>query len=188
PMSGLLSAAVYAAITSEGRARDMRDPKALDRIIDRVTRDGLIVPAGHLSHGQMRIIVRRVVGRALRLRSLSESGSEPPPLYPLETAFSTACHAAHLWRFDGSLERSLSERIGLPITTALQSGFYGVLRRALQQVIAGLDQRLRTAAEAYLGAPFWLAHAGQLDYANEVLGIPLDRGFIELVERCGLFW
>src|SRR5207237_1748391 len=131
------------------------------------------------------IIVRRVVGRALRLRVMSESGSEPPPLYPLETAFSTASHAANLWRFDRSLERSLSDRIALPITTALQSGFYGVLLRAFQQIIAGLDQRLHTAAQAYLGAPFWLAHAGQLDYANEVLGIQLDRGFIELVEGCG---
>ena len=52
----------------------------------------------------------------------------------------------------------------------------------------GIDQHLHSAADGYLGAPFWLAHAGQLDYANEVLGIPLDRGFLALVERCGLFW
>jgi hypothetical protein len=188
PVSGLLSATVYAAIISEGRTREIRDPDALDHTMDRVTRNGRIVPTGHLAYGQVCGIVQRVVRRALRLRFATESGSEPPPIYPLATAFSAASHAAHYWRFDPSLERSLSRRIALPITAALQSGFYGVLRRVFEQIIEGFEQRLHTAAQAYLGAPFWLAHAAQLDYANEVLGIPLDRGFIELVQRCGLFW
>ena len=188
PMTGLLSAAVYAAITSEGLTRHMGAADALDRLIDQVTHNGRIVPAKHLGYGQMRVIVQRVVRRALRLHIVTESASEPLPIYPLGTAFSAASHAAHSWRFDRSLEQSLSHRIALPITGALQNGFYGVLRRVFQQVIEGLEQRLHTAAQGYLGAPFWLAHAGQLDYANEVLGIPLDRGFIELAQGCGLLW
>jgi len=188
PISGLLSAAVYAAITSEGRARQVHDAEDLDRMIDRVTHEGLIVHAGHLAYGQMRTIVRRVVRRALRLRVASQGGSEPPPLYPLGTAFSAVCHAAHSSRFDRALERSLNDRIALPITAALQSGFYGVLQRVFQELIVGLDQRFHSAADGYLGAPFWLAQAGQLDYANEVLGIQLDRGFLALIERSGLFW
>jgi hypothetical protein len=188
PMSGLLSAVIYAAITSEGRARHIRDANALDRMIDGITHEGLILPAGHLAYRQVREVVLRVVRRALRLHAANESGSEPPPLYPLGTAVSAVSHAAHSFQFDRSLERSLSDRIALPITAFLRGGFYSVLRRVFQQVNEGLDQRLHTAAQAYLGAPFWLAHAGQMDYANDVLGVPMDRGFIELVARCGLFW
>jgi hypothetical protein len=188
PLSGLLSAVVYAAITVEGRDRQIRDAEALDRVIDRVTHNGRIVSAGHLAYVPMRRIVQRVVRRALRLRAASESGSEPPPIYPLGTAFSAACHAAHSPWFDRALATRLSDQIALPITAASQAAFYGVLRRVFQQVIEGLDQRLHTAAEGYLGAPLWLAHAGLLDYANQVLGIPLNRGFIELVQLCGLFW
>ena len=189
PVSGLLSAAGYAAIASEGRTRHTRDPEGrLGLMIERVLHDGRIVPTGHVAYGQMCGIVQRVIRRALRFGRVTEGGSEPPPLYPLATAFSAASHAAHYWRFNPSLERSLSQKISSPITTALQNGFYGVLRPIFEQIIDGLDQRLHTAAQAYLGAPFWLAHAGQLDYANEVLGIPLDRGFIELVQRTGLFW
>jgi hypothetical protein len=40
PVSGLLSATVYAAIISEGRTREIRDPDALDHTMDRVTRNG----------------------------------------------------------------------------------------------------------------------------------------------------
>jgi uncharacterized protein DUF6745 len=188
PLSGMLSASVYAAITLEGRAGHIGDRQDLDRVVDRVARDGRIVPAPHLGYRQMRVIVQRVVRRALRLHVATETGSEPPPLYPLGTAFSAASHAAHYWRFDRALERSLNHRIAVPITAALQSGFHGVLRRVFQQVIEGLEERLHTGAQSYLGAPFCLAHAGQLDYANEVLGLPLDRGFIDLVQHCGLFW
>src|ERR1051326_5005630 len=167
PISGLLSVAVYAAIRSEGRARHVRDADAVDHVIDRVTHDGRIVPAGHLPYGKMRGIVHRLVQRALRLHAMTESGSDSPALFPLGTAFSAASHVARYSRFDRSLERGLSHRIALPITGALQSGFCGVLRQMFQQIIEGLGHRLHTATQAYLGAPFWLAHAGQLDYANE---------------------
>ncbi len=188
PISGLLTAAVYAAITSEGRARYVGDAAALDRVIDQVTHHGRIVPDGHLAYTQIRGIVNRIVHRALRLHAATESGPETPALYPLGTAFSAASHAAHHWRFDCSLERTLSHRITLPITAGLQSGFYGVLRRVFQQTVEGLEKRLHTAAQGYLGAPFWLPHVAQLAYANEVFGIRVDRGFIELVQHCGLFW
>ena len=44
------------------------------------------------------------------------------------------------------------------------------------------------AAISRLGAPEWLGYAVLRDYADQVLGIPLDRGFIALVASCGLFW
>src|SRR5437868_13460671 len=82
PISGLLSATVFAAITAAGRACHMRHPEALDSSIDRVIHHGRIVPAGHLAYGQMRAIVRRVAHRALRLHAVTERGAEPPPIYP----------------------------------------------------------------------------------------------------------
>ena len=188
PISAVLSAAVYAAAGSVEAYSEIRDRDDLERLIDRVTRFGLIVPREHLAYERLRDTVGRVVGRALRLRAVTASGCNPALLLPVPTAFLAASGAARYARIDPALENQLTTLVAGPVDAASQEGLGGLLRRALGQVTAGLDERLRAAAEAHLGAPLGLGSAAQLDFANQVLGLPLDRGFIELAEHCGLFW
>ena len=188
PFTALISAAVFAAIAEGGPNLEVRDRDDLGRMIDGVTRFGLIVPRAHQAYERMRDAVGRAVGRALRLRAVTASGSDPALLYSVQTAFSAASRAARYTRLDPALEKNLASLITTPIEAASEAGFGGILRHALRQVAAGLDQRLRIAADAHLGGALGLGQAGQMDFANQVLGLPLDRGFIDLVARCSLFW
>jgi hypothetical protein len=188
PFSAALSAAVYTAITTGWPKIEVRDADDLDHAFRRVTRFGLIVPRHHLASERMQVIVRRILGRALRLRAAKAGGDEELPPFPVRTAFAAASRAAHYGRIDPSLHDSLKTLVVGPIEAALESGIGGPLRRLLRQVISGLDQRLRTAAEAHLGAPLGLGFAAEMDFANQVLGLPLDRSFVDLAERGGLFW
>lgn len=188
PVSALLSAAVYAAAGSGEAYSEIRDRDDLARLVDRVTRFGLIVPREHLAYERLRDTIGRVVGRALRLRAVTASGCNPALLLPVSSAFSAASRAARYAPIDPTLEKCLATLIAEPVDAASQEGFGGLLRRVLRQVTAGLDERLRAAAEAHLGSPLGLGLAAQLDFAHHVLRLPLDRGFIELSEHCGLFW
>ena len=188
PISAALSAAVYAAIIAGGPGRDIRDPYELDLMIHRVTRFGLAVPRQHLPYEAMLVVVRHVVARALRLRAVPPTGRGPWALYSVRAAITAASRAAHDGRLHPSLEASLARLLVAPIEAGSEAAFAGALQHALQLVIPHLDRTLRPVAEAPLGAPFALGYAGQMDYANRVLGIVLDRSFIDLVEGCGLFW
>jgi hypothetical protein len=56
---------------------------------------------------------------------------------------------------------------------------------ALNSVNAGIAA---STARLAGGAPLWAAYAGQMDYGNRVLGVPIDRSFVETMESCGLHW
>ena len=188
PFSAALSAAVYAALIAGRPKREVRDRDDLDVVIHGVTRFGLVVPPNGLDYERMRATISRVVGRALQLRALAAGAPHEPPPLPIATVFAAATRAARYGRLHPALEESLKCRVAAPIERTFERGFPGLLRRALRQLIAGLDAPLRPAASARLGAPFDIGYAAQMDVANAVLGLPLDRSFIDLVEGGGLFW
>jgi hypothetical protein len=89
---------------------------------------------------------------------------------------------------DTTVYQILETRLVMPIRAGV-----GILSELLEPALnvvgyGAARVKIRHAGLAYSGAPLWGAYAGLRDYVHQVLGIPLQRSFIDTVESCGLFW
>jgi hypothetical protein len=88
-----------------------------------------------------------------------------------------------------ALRKQLRALLIEPVRTGPVWGLRLLVEPALNSVKKGVvGLRTGRAASAYVGAPLWVGYAAEMDYLDRVLGIPLDRRFLEAVEHCGLFW
>jgi hypothetical protein len=89
---------------------------------------------------------------------------------------------------DAAVHQTLETRLVMPIRAGV-----GILSELLEPALnvvgyGVVRAKIRHAALAYSGAPLWAPYAGQRDYVHQVLGIPLERSFLDTVESCGLCW
>lgn len=95
-----------------------------------------------------------------------------------------------------------------PISAALSAVVYGGItahRRALQgetvknsgsvrsavysAVYSAVRSAARSAGNAFFGGSIWNAgYSAWADYFNEVIGISIDRNFLDITENCGFYW
>jgi hypothetical protein len=186
PMTAMLSAIVYTRIRVSGQESKARDDKTLTQITERITQRALTEAAASSAHRAMHLAVERAVMGALSVTSRIWSGFDPA------LAINQARRAAFDRVLNRSLGDSLHQTLQTKLVTPIRVGLTmlsGLLQPALNLVLyGGVGPRTRRAALAYSGAPFWAPYAAKIDYAHQVLGIPVELPFIGAVENCGLFW
>jgi len=179
PLSAVMSAVAYSAMKSSGL------PQTLDRVLERVARDALMWPMNSMERS-IRQAVGPMVNQALRMHAATASAGSPR--HPIDNPILAALRAARHWALDPDLERTLERLIARPVDAVMEASLGRILRCALHRFTYNRAGRHAAGAISRLGAPEWLGHAALRDYADQVLGIPLDRGFIALIASCGLFW
>jgi hypothetical protein len=187
PMTAMLSAIVYTAIRATGREAEVRNERALAAIVDRIIRYALIAIIPASAHRRIGSAVEAVVASALRLGASNDSG------FDAVFAINDARRAALDRRLAAALAPALQKRLRALLLEPIRLGPVWGLRAILESALNAVEQgvvgiRARLAGWAYFGAPLWVAYAAEMDYLNRVLGIRLDRSFIDAVADCGLFW
>jgi hypothetical protein len=186
PLTGMLSAIVYTKIRASGRESNTLDDRTLAQITERITQHALTIAAAPSAHRAMHLAVERAASEALSRASRIWSGFDP----------SLAINQTRRAALDRVLNRSLDDAVHKTLHTQLISPIragLGILEGLLQPALntvgyAVLGPKTRRAGLAYSGAPFWAPYAGKIDYVHRVLGIPLERSFLDAVESCGLYW
>src|SRR5207248_666219 len=181
----VLSAVVYTGIRASGREAEAGHSGGLANIVDRITRYALITTVPASAHRRIRAHVEDAVAAALAC----DAGS----------GFDAVCliNDARRAALDGVLKTSLApalrKRLRALVIEPVRTGPVRFLRTLVEPArtsvykgIVGL--RAGLAGWAYFGAPLWVPYAARMDYLDRVLGIPLDRSFLDAVEHCGLFW
>jgi hypothetical protein len=187
PMTAMLSAIVYTAIRATGREAEARDQRALAAIVDRIIRFALIAVIPPSAHRRIGLGVEAVVASALRL------GVRDNSRFDAVFAINDARQAALDRRLEAALGPALQKRLRALLIEPIRTGPVLNLRALLESALNAVEQgvvgiRTRLAAWAYFGAPLWVAYAAEMDYLNRVIGVRLDRSFIDPVADCGLFW
>jgi hypothetical protein len=178
PMTTMLSAIAYARIRSAGREREMRQRAARAGFVARIARE--LTHVNQAAQASVEAAVERALGQALRL--------------PCPDGFSTAAAAGAARRaalgfiMSASLERTLLNEIWAPLRQAVD-GILDLPWRSLALVEhMARDQLTRAVAGAGFGGRPGITKAAQLDYANRILGVPIDRSFIDTMQSCGWYW
>jgi hypothetical protein len=185
PMTAVLSAIVYTAIRATGREAEARDRGGLANIVDRITRYALITTVPASAHRRIRAHVEDAVAAALAC----DAGSG----FDAVCLINDARRAALDRVLKTSLAPALRKRLRALVIEPVRTGPVRFLRTLVEPArisvykgVVGL--RAGLAGWAHFGAPLWVPYAAQMDYLDRVLGIPLDRSFLDAVEHCGLFW
>ena len=134
----------------------------------------------------MRLAVERAVAAALSLAVPIGKGFEAG------FAINDRRRASLDRRVDAMLAPALQKELRTLLIEPIRAGVGNLswlLEPALNSVGHGIvGSQTRLAGWAYFGAPLWAPYAGKIDYVHRVLGIPLDRRFLDTVERSGLYW
>ena len=186
-MTAMLSAIVYTAIRATGREAEADDKKALAGMVDRIIRFALIAIIPPSAHRRIGLGVEEVVASALRL------GVRDNSRFDAVFAINDARRAALDRVLEAALAPALQKRLRALLIEPIRTGPVWSLRAILESALNAVEQgvvgiRTRIAGWAYFGAPLWVAYAAQMDYLNRVIGVRLDRSFIDAVADCGLFW
>jgi len=177
PMTALLSLILYSRLRHRGGADGSTIALALDRFAEPALDAAVPVEA----HRQIRIAVEQAVAEALACVEALNGGW---PAVAIDLA-----RRRMLGVYAGA--------VSLPLRVSLRQLLMQPVRQRVRPLSALLLPTLRTAVEvglsrhadpACFGAPRWLGTAALLDYLDRVLGLPLDRRFLDTVEGCGLFW
>jgi hypothetical protein len=179
-MTAMLSSIAHLAIRVTGRQDEADD------LVDRIIRFALIAIASPSTHRSMRLAVERAVAAALSLAVPIGKGFEAG------FAINDRRRASLDRRVDAMLAPALQKELRTLLIEPIRAGVGNLswlLEPALNSVGHGIvGSQTRLAGWAYFGAPLWAPYAGQIDYIHWVLGIPLDRHFLDTVERSGLYW
>ena len=185
PMTAVLSAIVYTGIRASGREAEAGHRGGLANIVDRITRYALITTVPASAHRRIRAHVEDAVAAALAC----DAGSG----FDAVCLINDARRAALDRVLKTSLAPALRKRLRALVIEPVRTGPVRFLRTLVEPArisvykgVVGL--RAGLAGWAHFGAPLWVPYAAQMDYLDRVLGIPLDRSFLDAVEHFGLFW
>jgi hypothetical protein len=186
PLTAILSAIVYTTIRIGGKEEKARIDSAVAEITGQITQSSLVATAAPSVHRAMQLSVERTVATALACSCRIWSGFDPT--LAINSTRRAALERRIARALDDRVHKTLDTRLATPIRAGVAS-LGRLLEPALNLVGHGaLRIRIRQAALAYSGAPFWVPYAAKMDYIHQLLGIALDRSFIDAVESCGLFW
>jgi hypothetical protein len=186
PMTAILSAILYATIRASGHPSRAHDDRKLAEIAERVMQRPLTMTAAPSAYRPMHLAVERAVSVALGHTSRIWSG------FDVALAINQTRRATFDRVLNRAVDDTVRQRLHTRLVTPIRAGLgilTGLLQPALNLVGYGVARiRIRHAGLAYSGAPLWAPDAARIDYAQRVLGIPFERGFLEAVESCGLYW
>ncbi len=175
PLTAMLSASAYTAIRRVGREAAAGDRRALGQIA--------VATIPTAAHRRIELGVEAAVATALGFGDAVGDG------FAAAQAIQDA-HQALLDRvLEASLEPGLQGRLQMLMIEPIRRGIrplYALVERALDRV--GPATLGEPARVAYFGAPLWIGQAAVMDYLNRVLGIELDRRFIDAAANGGMFW
>jgi hypothetical protein len=183
PMSAALSAIAYARVTARGRQREMQGRGARTAFIEAIADELLF--ANYDARRPIQSAIERALGSALR-RARGEGGFPLPS--DIGKAAGAARHTAFGFALPAGLQTLLHNEIIVPLWRAVD-GILLFTRKSLELVehrVRGPESRI--AAAAWLSRTLCIAHAAQMDYADRVLKVPMDRSYVDTMESCGAYW
>jgi hypothetical protein len=175
PLTAMLSASAYTAIRRVGREAAAGDRRALGQIAVAT------IPA--TAHRRIELGVEAAVATALGFGDAVGDG------FAAAQAIQDARRALLDRVLEASLEPGLQGRLQMLLIEPIRRGIRplcALVERALDrvgQVVPGEPARV-----GYFGAPLRIGQAAVMDYLNRVLGIELDRRFIDAAANGGMFW
>ena len=185
PMTAMLSATLYIAIRESGDVGAADHSTALGQTLQRIIQLAQIPNIPPRMRCRIELDSEAAVTAALRFDHRLGNGLAAADA--IENA-----RRAELHRAFTSFEPGVEGRLDMLIVEPIRRGMRP-LRIVLDTVLdASGEGELRLAAMlarfASFGGPLSFGHAALMDYLNRVLGIEIDRGFIDTAASCGLFW
>jgi hypothetical protein len=75
--------------------------------------------------------------------------------------------------------------VGSAVDSAVDSAVHSAVRSAVHSAV---DSAVHSAGQSYIGGSLWAGYPAWADYFNEVLGISIDRNYLDMTENCGYYW
>jgi hypothetical protein len=185
PMTAMLSAILYTRICAGGREQQALKEGGRADMTERMTQEALTRTAGSSAHRAMQQAIERAVAMGLAAVTRPWTGFDAAvAIRDLRRALDT--------RFTRAIDEGTRQRVHRALRLPVEAGLRplsAMLKPALNTAFAGLSPlKVQQAARALGGGPFWIPHLAMLDYAERVLGVPLQRVLLGAVECGGLFW
>lgn len=85
-----------------------------------------------------------------------------------------------------AVQETIRSAVGNAVARTVDSAVYNAVGSAIDRAVV---TAAGGAATSYFGGSVWSAgYSAWADYFNEVLGISIDRNYLDLTESCGFYW
>ena len=104
---------------------------------------------------------------------------------PAKGAVGSAVGSAVDSAVDSAVYSAVHSAVGNAVGNAVHSAVGSAVYSAVGSAV---DSAVDSAGRSFYGGSLWAAYPAWADYFNEVLGVSIDRNYLDLAESCGFYW
>jgi len=204
PLSGAMSAVLYAYIRN-GKVKPKKDAvdnavySAVERAVDnavysaveRAVDNAVYSAVGRAVNSAVDNAVYGAVGRAVDNAVHGAVGRA------VNSAVDSAVY--------GAVDRAVDNAVYGAVDRAVDSAVYGAVGRAVSSAVSSavgravssavgsavnsaVSSAVGRAGKSFISGSLWAGYSAWADYFSEVLGISIDRNYLDITENCGYYW
>jgi phage baseplate assembly protein W len=107
----------------------------------------------------------------------------------VDSAVDSAVRSAVYSAVGSAVDSAVDSAVRSAVYSAVGSAVRSAVGSAVDSAVgSAVDSAVGSAGRSFVGGSLWSGYPAWADYFNEVLGISIDRNYLDMAENCGYYW